>query len=92
MGVPQRLNFAEFIAQLSDGVNLSMQFGFNFRQCVIGEIYVQEVYNICFTCEINTYSFNNPMNDTATCLQKPDEVQTSYGDVWIMKEGYWRNN
>ncbi|KAL4464832.1 hypothetical protein ABPG74_011393 [Tetrahymena malaccensis] len=67
-----------------------MNFQFNYRECQIGEVYIQNNFKLCQECKQGTYSFSDPYN--TSCSNKPDGVQNSFGSTLIMQPGYWRSS
>ena len=67
---------------------------YDFRPCVRGEYYADR---ICHSCENGTYSLADPgteyeLSDLTSdvCESCPSEASHCYGDVIVLKRGYWR--
>jgi predicted outer membrane repeat protein len=77
-----------------DGNTLSVDVPMHFRACVRGEYYGD---HMCSSCENGTYSLTDPssvslsrLTQIEVCKKCPDGADACYGDVMVMKEGYWR--
>ena len=67
---------------------------YDFRPCVRGEYYADR---ICHSCENGTYSLADPGTEyelseltSDVCESCPSEASHCYGDVIVLKRGYWR--
>ena len=60
----------------------------NIRPCIIGEIYDDSI-NSCYSCPINTYSFNNLDTKCTECFLEAE----CYGGMNVsLHKGYWRSS
>jgi hypothetical protein len=82
------------ISSTLDGNSFSANVPMHFRPCERGEYYGN---HICSPCETGTFSLTDPATVSLTdltqikvCKKCPDEADTCYSDVIVVKEGYWR--
>jgi hypothetical protein len=61
-----------------------------FRQCVDGEILVE---NQCLVCPSGSYSFHyDPLHPATKCTDCPPFTDDCYGSTIVVSPGYWRIN
>jgi predicted outer membrane repeat protein len=73
----------------------SQQITLNFRRCVRGEYYSAQE---CVVCEVGTYSLHrnmdtiplSEMDQISMCQPCPSHALSCFGDVLILKKGFWR--
>ena len=70
--------------------NVEVQSTFVFRQCVDGEILVE---NQCLVCPSGSYSFHyDPLHPTTKCTDCPPFSYDCFGSTILVSPGYWRIN
>ncbi|EAR88952.2 transmembrane protein, putative (macronuclear) [Tetrahymena thermophila SB210] len=70
--------------------NFNVQVNIQFRDCKEGEFRMNYQAEICYQCPYSTYSFEKP-TDMTTCKNKPNGVNSSYGNYWNLEKGFWRS-
>jgi hypothetical protein len=76
------------LAGLDIAYNIETQSSFVFRQCVDGEILVD---NQCLVCPLGSYSFHyDPLHPTTQCTDCPPFTDSCYGTTILALPGYWR--
>ena len=76
------------LAGLDASYNIDTQSSFTFRQCVDGEILVD---NQCLECPLGSYSFHyDPLHPTTQCTDCPPFTDSCYGTTILALPGYWR--
>jgi hypothetical protein len=78
------------LSGLTADYNLVVQNTLSFRQCVDGEVLVN---NQCFLCPSGGYSFRyDPLQPATQCIPCPENSDDCYGSTIIVSPGYWRIN
>ena len=90
VNTPPHLPFPAQLQGLDASYNLVVQSTFVFRQCVDGEILVD---NQCIVCPSGSYSFHyDPLHPTIQCTDCPPFTADCYGATILVSPGYWRIN
>jgi hypothetical protein len=78
------------LSGLTVDYSLVVQNTLSFRQCVDGEILVN---NQCLLCPSGGYSFRyDPLQPVTQCIPCPENSDDCYGSTIIVSPGYWRIN